>query len=71
MKPIPVTFGLDVSVVIRRETDTDTAFVDVLCPMYKAKKFTMPHSYRASHFTDAQIINDSDFIRVMFNHFPS
>lgn len=63
-------FGFDVSVVIVRDTVTDTASVHVHAPMYTNKEWIMPHSYRASHFTDDQIIKDSDFIRVMCNHYP-
>lgn len=66
--PIPVPYGFKVSVVIRREGDT--AFVDVLAPMYLNKKWTMKHSYRADHFTDEQIVKDRDFVRVMFSHYP-
>lgn len=69
MKKHPVSFGLDVSVSIRRENGE--AFVDVHAPMYMNKQWTMPHSYNAGQFTDFAILNDSDFIRVMFNHFPN
>lgn len=63
----PVPYGLNVSVKFRREDDT--TFVDVYAPMYMTKKWTMPHQYRSSHFTDAQILNDSDFVRVLINYY--
>lgn len=63
------SFGLDVSVEIVRDAETDTARVDVHAPMYVRKLWTMPHSYKASQFTDFQIINDSDFVRVMLAHY--
>lgn len=63
------SFGLDVSVEIVRDAETDTARVDVHAPMYVQKLWTMPHSYTASQFTDFQIINDSDFVRVMLAHY--
>lgn len=66
MTPIKVPFGFNVSVVIRREGDT--AYVDVLAPCYKTKQWTMPHQYAAS-FSDHQILNDSDFIRVLHSRY--
>jgi hypothetical protein len=54
-------YGLDVSVEIIRDEETDTAYVDVIAPMYVEKRWRMTHSYRASQFSDAEILNDSDF----------
>lgn len=65
-----VNFGISVSVQIMRDIDQDNATVRVLSPLYKCKEFTMPHSYKSSVYSDYQILNDSDFTRVMFNHFP-
>jgi len=62
-------FGLDVSVEIIRDAETDTAQVDVHAPLYMQKFWTMPHSYKSSQFTDFQIIHDSDFISVMCKHY--
>jgi hypothetical protein len=62
-------YGLDISVEIVRDSETDTARVDVHAPLYMRKLWTMPHSYRASHFSDAQILKDSDFKRVMLTHY--
>ena len=62
-------FGLDVSVEIFRDAETDAARVDVHAPLYMKKFWTMPHSYRASQFTDHQILEDSDFISVMCKHY--
>ena len=67
---IPVSFGSMVSVEIVRDTNTDTATVNVHTPLYKNKLWTMTHSYKASQFSDYKIINDCDFIRVMSKHFP-
>jgi hypothetical protein len=69
MNQIPVPHGFKVSVEIRREDGT--AFVDVIAPFYAVKKWTMPHLYHAARFTDEQIIKDSDFVRVMFSHYPA
>lgn len=66
---ITTPYGLNVSVEIVRDKDTDTARVDVYAPMYTRKLWTMPHCYKASQFTDSQIINDSDFHRVMLKHY--
>lgn len=66
---ILTTFGYNVSVEIVRDKVTDTASVHVHAPMYLTKHWIMPHSYRASQFTDHEIIKDSDFITVMCNHY--
>jgi hypothetical protein len=66
---LKTNFGCNVSVVIVRDKVTDTASVRVHAPLYVNKEWTMPHSYRSSQFTDHAIINDSDFIRVMFKHY--
>jgi hypothetical protein len=68
---ISTSYGCKVSVEIERDAETDTATVNVHAPLYIKKFWTMPHCYKASQFTDLQIINDSDFKRVMFSHFPS
>jgi len=62
-------YGLDVSVEIVRDSETDTAHVHVHAPIYKVKHWIMPHSYRSSAFTDFEIINDSDFKSVMIKHY--
>jgi len=62
-------YGLDVAVEIVRDAETDTARVNVHAPLYTNKFWTMPHSYKASQFSDFQIINDSDFARVMLTHY--
>ncbi len=66
---LKVPFGFDVSVTVVRDTTTDTASVHVHAPMYLTKHWIMPHSYRASQFTDHEIIKDSDFTTVMCNHY--
>jgi hypothetical protein len=63
---IPVPYGLNVSVVIRREGDS--AFVDVHAPLYQNALWTMPHSYAAS-FTDGQIVKDYTFATCLFNRY--
>ena len=63
---IPVPYGFKVSVSIRREGDT--AFVDVHAPMYLNNLWTMPHCYAAS-FTDEQILRDSNFTTMLYNHY--
>lgn len=67
----PVNFGLKVSVNIIRDNIKDIAIVQVNAPMYINKQWTMPHSYKSSHFTDNKILNDSDFIRVLSLHYPN
>jgi hypothetical protein len=66
---IATPYGLNVYVEIIRDAETDTAKVNVHAPLYKCKFWTMSHSYRASQFTDFQIINDSDFKTVMLKHY--
>lgn len=66
----PTTFGFKVSVEIIRDIEVDVAYVDVVAPMYVIKRFRIPHCYGSSKFSDAQILKDSDFIRVMVSHFP-
>jgi len=68
---IPVSFGSMVSVEIVRNTNTDTATVNVHAPLYKNKLWTMTHSYKASQFSDYQIISDRDFVTTMCKHYPS
>ena len=68
---IPVSFGCKVSVEIVRDIKTNTATVNVHAPLYKNKLWAMTHSYKASQFSDYEIINDCDFISVMCKHFPS
>lgn len=65
----PTNFGLDVSVQLIRDESKDIVRVKVLSPMYVEKEWFMDHSYSTS-FTDHQILNDSDFIRVMNQAFP-
>ena len=62
-------FGLDVSVEIVRDKETDTATVEVHAPMYTNKKWLMKHSYKSSQFTDSQILADFDFVSVMTKHY--
>lgn len=62
-------FGLDVSVEIVRNTETDTAHVHVHAPMYVNKHWVMKHSYQSSAFSDSKILRDSDFISVMAKHY--
>ncbi len=67
----PVKFGHKISVEIIRNEKQDSATVKVIAPFYVNKEWIMPHSYKSSQFTDNQILNDSDFIRVMFSHYPN
>ncbi len=67
---ISVPFGFDVSVEIVRDIQNDSAKVNVHSPLSKDKIWAMPHSYKASQFSDYQIINDSNFISVMNKRFP-
>lgn len=63
MSLIPVPYGLKVCVRILRKDGL--AFVEVHAPLYMRKKWIMSHCYDDAQFTDAKILNDSDFIRVM------
>jgi hypothetical protein len=65
----PVKYGLKVSVEIVRDAEADSAKVIVHAPLYVNREWTMKHSYKSSEFSDQMILNDSDFTRVMFNHF--
>lgn len=62
-------FGLDVSVEILRDTETDTAKIKVHAPLYMQKEWFIQHSYKSSHFTDSQILKDCDFVSVMIKHY--
>jgi hypothetical protein len=64
-------YGFKVEVEIIRNEMEDKAIVIVHCPFYITKQFTMPHRYKASHFSDYDILNDCDFIRIMLSHFPN
>lgn len=68
MRLIPVPYGLKVSVRIRKEGNMKR--VEVHAPLYVNEKWDMPHGY-SEDFTDARILKDSDFIRVMLAHFPA
>jgi len=65
----PTKYGLNVSVEIVRDSETDTAHVHVHAPIYMNKHWVMNHSYKSSAFTDFQIIKDSDFVSVMCKHY--
>lgn len=58
-----VPYGMNVSVVLERSGD-DLVRVRVLAPLYITKNWYMKHSYSAA-FTDAEILSDVDFVRVM------
>jgi len=62
-------FGLNVSVEIIRNNETDTAYVHVHAPMYMDKHWVMNHSYKSSAFSDHKILNDWDFVTVMSKHY--
>lgn len=70
MIPMP-GYGLDVSVEIVRDTKTDTAKIHVHAPLYMTKHWIMGHSYKASQFTDHEILRDSDFTTVLCQHYPT
>lgn len=61
----PTRYGLNVSVALVLDAETDTIHVDVIAPMYVNKRWRMKHSYRASHFTPAEILRDHDFNTVL------
>lgn len=62
-------FGLDVSVEILRDTETDTAKIKVHAPLYMQKEWFIAHCYKSSQFTDSQILKDCDFVSVMIKHY--
>jgi hypothetical protein len=64
-------FGLDVSVEIMRDKETDTAKVIVHSPMYIVKLWEMSHSYKASQFSDHKILRDSNFVSVMLGRYEN
>lgn len=64
-----VPYGLNVSVSIHREGDTE--WVDVHAPLYMRKVWRMPHCYHAQHFTDAQILKEPNFITTMLKHYQN
>jgi hypothetical protein len=65
----PTKYGINVSVEIVRDSETDTAHVHVHAPMYINKYWVLNHSYQSSAFTDSQILKDSDFVSVMYKHY--
>jgi hypothetical protein len=70
-KIYPVSFGLSVSVEIVRDSAADIARVFVIAPLYMRKRWEFEHCYSDSMFTDAKIIQDSDFVRKMRGYFPT
>lgn len=62
-------YGLNVSVEIIRDNANDVATVKVIAPLYINKEWIMPHSYKASQFTDYEIVRDSDFNSVLSKHY--
>jgi len=64
-------YGLNVSVEIIRDAETDNARVKVIAPMYMNKEWFMGHSYKASEFSDYEILRDHSFTTTMIEHYPS
>jgi hypothetical protein len=67
----PVPYGFKVSVEVVRDPVADIAYVDVIAPIYKNKRWRMPHCYSASQFTDSEILRDHSFHTVLSKHFPA
>lgn len=67
----PTNYGYKISVEIVRDSETDTARVNVHAPLYIKKLWTMPHCYKSSEFLDRDILKDSDFHRVLSNSYPN
>lgn len=65
----PIKYGLDVSVEILRDAETDTAQVKIYAPMYVNKEHVLPFSFRSSQFTDAKILKDHDFNTYMLKRY--
>jgi hypothetical protein len=65
---IPTKYGFKVSVEIVRTNGSASVYVHA--PMYKNKLWVMCHSYCCKDFSDAEILNDRDFQRVMSEAFP-
>ena len=65
----PTKYGLDVSVEILRDTETDTAQVKIYAPMYVNKEYMLPFSFSSSQFTDAKILKDHDFNTCMLKRY--
>lgn len=62
-------YGLDVSVEIIRDAETDNAQIKVYSPMYVKKEWILGLSFKSSEFTDSEILRDRDFKSVMLKHF--
>lgn len=60
-------YGLNVSVDIQRNNETNIAEVYVLAPIYMNYMWKMPHCYNSKDYSDNQILKDNDFHRVLFN----
>ena len=63
-------YGFDVSVEIIRDAQTDNARIKVLAPMYMNKEWFMSHSYKASEYSDHEILRDRSFTTTMIEHYP-
>lgn len=65
----PTKYGINVSVEIIREADTDTAFVKVHAPLYIRKEWVMTFCYKSSIFSDCKILMDSSFQNEMIRSY--
>lgn len=65
---IPTKYGFKVSVEIVRKNGSASVYVH--SPMYTKKLWVMIHPYCCKDFSDAEILDDRDFHRVMCEAFP-
>lgn len=65
----PIKYGLKVSAEIIRDNENDNAQVKIHAPCYKNKEYTLSFSYKASAFTDAEILKDRDFNTEMLRRY--
>jgi hypothetical protein len=62
-------YGYKVSVEVVRDTEEGSAHVRVLAPMYMNKEFLLVTSWSEQDFSDSQILGDTQFNKLMTQHF--
>jgi len=62
-------YGYKVSVEVVRDTEEGSAYVRVIAPMYVRKEFLLVTSWSEQDFSDSQILGDTQFHKLMTQHF--
>lgn len=56
---------LPLGVSVQIETWGDTSYVTICARLHRNRRFTLPHSYSAKHYTVGMIMADSDFLKYL------